>query len=29
MGEIVVFEGETIPGLLEPGFGMPPLGAAA
>jgi hypothetical protein len=29
MGEIVVLEGESIPGLLEPGFGMPPLGAAA
>jgi uncharacterized Zn-binding protein involved in type VI secretion len=29
MGEIVVLEGETIAGLLEPGFGMPPLGAAA
>jgi uncharacterized Zn-binding protein involved in type VI secretion len=29
IGEIVVLEGETIPGLLEPGYGMPPLGAAA
>jgi uncharacterized Zn-binding protein involved in type VI secretion len=29
MGEIVVIEGESIPGLLEPGFGMPSLGVAA
>jgi hypothetical protein len=29
MGEIVVVDGESIPGLLEPGFGMPSLGVAA
>jgi uncharacterized Zn-binding protein involved in type VI secretion len=29
MGEIVVVDGESITGLLEPGFGMPSLGVAA
>jgi uncharacterized Zn-binding protein involved in type VI secretion len=28
MGEIVVLEGESVPGLLEPGY-MPPQGSAA
>ena len=29
IGEIVVVEGESIPGLLDPGYGMPPAVQAA